>query len=390
MTTPLRCIHDLPFALFGCSEACRPIHLGGGIRMNDEMTAVILAGGEGTRLRPLTNTRPKPLLPVLGRPCLEYLIRALVDANVGTAYLTCGYRSHDMVDALGSGRQFGIDLRFAFEDHPAGTAGAVKLLERKLSGTIVVVSGDVLADVDIRSLVEYHHRKGALATMALTTVDKPEEFGIVGLDDDGRIVRFKEKPRSEEVFSNLINAGIYVLEARVLEDIPPGEKFDFSKQLFPKLLERSERLYGMPLTGLWKDIGRPRDLLEANIMMASRKGQEIDVEGARTCGPIVATCFRAYGCRIEGPAYVGEETSIGSGAELFSCAIGDHVEIGEDAIITNSMLMDGCTVGKGSKLAGCVIGKNCCIGDNVSLTNVLMGDGVCLDGSEEIKDRTLE
>jgi len=358
--------------------------------MNDEMTAVILAGGEGTRLRPLTSTRPKPLLPVLGRPCLEYVIRALVDANVRTAYLTCGYRSQDMVDALGSGRQFGIDLRFAFEDRPAGTAGAVKLLESKLSGTIVVVRGDVLADVDIRSLVEYHHRKGALATMALTTVEKPEEFGIVGLDDDGRIARFKEKPRTEEVFSNLINAGIYVLEARVLEDVPPGEKFDFSKQLFPKLLERSERLYGMPLTGLWKDIGRPRDLLEANIRMAARKGSEIDVEGARTCGPIVATRFRAYGCRIEGPAYVGEGASIGRGADLSGCAVGDRVDVGEETTIADSMLMDGCTVGKGSSLSGCVIGKECCIGDDVHLTNVLMGDRVHLDGPVEIRDRTLE
>ena len=145
-------------------------------------------------------------------------------------------------------------MRFAFEDHPAGTAGAVKLLEKELGATIVVVSGDVLADVDIRSLVATHRRKGALATMALTTVDRPEEFGIVGLDDEGRIVRFKEKPKTEEVFSNLINAGIYVLDKRALQYIPEGERYDFSKQLFPKLLERSEPLYGMMLAV------RPRSL----------------------------------------------------------------------------------------------------------------------------------
>ncbi len=362
----------------------------GGARMNGEPTAVILAGGEGTRLRPLTNTRPKPLLPVLGRPCVEYVIRALVDAHVNTAYLTCGYRSQDMVDALGNGRQLGLDLRFAFEDHPAGTAGAVKLLEDKLSGTIVVVSGDVLADVDIRSLVEYHRRKGALATMALTTVDRPEEFGIVGLDDDGRIVRFKEKPKTEEVFSNLINAGIYVLEARVLKDIPPGEKFDFSKQLFPKLLERSERLYGMPLAGLWKDIGRPRDLLDANVRMAERKGTEVRSEGVRAHGPIVATSFQAQGCEVQGPSYVGEGAVIGHGARVDSSAIGDRVSVSEGAIIEDSMLMDGCTVGRSSTINGCVIGKDCRIGDGVSMSNVLMGDGVRLDGPAAIKDQTLE
>jgi mannose-1-phosphate guanylyltransferase len=238
--------------------------------MSGEITAVILAGGEGTRLRPLTNTRPKPLLPVLGRPCVEYIIRSLADAGVGTAYLTCGYRSQDMVDALGDGRQFGLDMRFAFEDHPAGTAGAVKLLEGKLGDTVVVVSGDVLADVDIGSLVEVHRRKRAVATMALSTVDRPEEFGIVGLDDDGRIVRFKEKPRTEEVFSNLINAGIYVLERKAVENIPAEEKFDFSKQLFPKLLGMGEPLYGVPLSGLWKDIGTPGDPLEVNLRTAAR------------------------------------------------------------------------------------------------------------------------
>lgn len=358
--------------------------------MRDETIGVILAGGEGTRLRPLTNTRPKPLLPVLGRPCVEYVIRALAEAGVGTAYLTCGYRSQDMVDALGSGEDLGLDLRFAFEDRPAGTAGAVKLLEKKLDGRIVVVSGDVLADVDVRSLIELHERKGALATMALTTVDKPEEFGIVGLNDGGRIMRFKEKPCPQEVFSNLINAGIYVLEPRVLEDIPPGEKFDFSKQLFPKLLERGEPLYGMPLSGLWKDIGRPQDLLDANLRMASRKGQEAQVEGAEIDGSIVSTYFHARGCRIVGPAYIGEEVVLGNEVMLVRCSIGDRVEIGDKTTLIDALLMDDCIVGKGSVLQGCLLGKDCRIGDGVTATNVMMGDGVTLDGPIEVADKTYE
>lgn len=358
--------------------------------MSDGITAVILAGGEGTRLRPLTSTRPKPLLPILGRPCVEYVIRSLVDAEVDRAFLTCGYRSQDMVDHLGDGRQFGLDMRFAFEDHPAGTAGAVKLLEDELSGTVVVVSGDVLADVDIRSLVAMHRRKGALATMALTTVDRPEEFGIVGLDDDGRIVRFKEKPRTEEVFSNLINAGIYVLEKRALRDIPEGEKYDFSKQLFPKLLARSEPLYGMPISGLWKDIGRPRDLLDANLRMAESKGREIDVPGARCTGRIVATDFRAAGCEITGPAYIGKDAAIGSGASLSSCAIGDGVEVGGGTTIDDSFLMDGCTLGDGCVVRGSLLGKGCRIGRGATLTNAVLGDGIVLDASARVEGRTLE
>ncbi len=358
--------------------------------MNDDITAVILAGGEGTRLRPLTNTRPKPLLPVLGKPCVEYVIRSLAEAGVGTAYLTCGYRSQDMVDALGDGRQLGLDLRFAFEDKPAGTAGAVKLLQNDLAGTIVVVSGDVLADVDLRSLVALHHEKDALATMALTTVERPEEFGIVGLDDEGRIVRFKEKPRTEEVFSNLINAGIYVLEARVLADIPAGEKYDFSKQLFPKLLERGERLFGAALSGLWKDIGRPRDLLDANLKMAERKGRPLEVKGAECSGLIVATSFEAKGCEIRGPAYIGEGAVIGAETLLTSCAIGDHVGIGSEATISDSFLMDDCILGDGCTIEGSLLGKGCMIGPGVSLVNTVLGDGVRLEGPTSLENQTLE
>ncbi|MDW5561787.1 MAG: NDP-sugar synthase [Methanomassiliicoccus sp.] len=358
--------------------------------MSEDITAVILAGGEGTRLRPLTSTRPKPLLPILGRPCVEYVIRSLVDAEVGRAFLTCGYRSQDMVDQLGNGRQFGLEMRFAFEDHPAGTAGAVKLLEKELKGTIVVVSGDVLADVDIRSLVAMHRRTGALATMALTTVDRPEEFGIVGLDDDGRIVRFKEKPRTEEVFSNLINAGIYVLEERALQDIPEGEKFDFSKQLFPKLLERSEPLYGMPISGLWKDIGRPHDLLDANIRMAERKGTTIQVPGASCSGRIVATRFEAQGCEINGPAYIGEGTVIGPRASLTRCAVGGQAAVGEGTAISDSFLMGGCTLGPDCTVQGSLMGQGCRIGQGVSIINSVLGDGIVLDGPITVEGRTLE
>jgi mannose-1-phosphate guanylyltransferase len=295
-----------------------------------------------------------------------------------------------MVDALGDGRQFGLDLRFAFEDKPAGTAGAVKLLQKELTGTVVVVSGDVLADVDIRSLVAYHRRNKAVATMALTTVERPEEFGIVGLDGEGRIVRFKEKPRTEEVFSNLINAGIYVLESRVLEDIPAGEKYDFSKQLFPKLLERGERLFGSALSGLWKDIGRPRDLLDANLSMAERRGKELHVEGAECSGNIVATSFEAKGCEIRGPAYIGEGAIIGSDSLLTSCAIGDNVGIGSEVILSDSFLMGDCILGDGCTIEGSLLGKGCLIGPGVSLINMVLGDGVRLEGPVSMEGQTLE
>lgn len=352
--------------------------------------AVVLAGGKGTRLRPLTNTRPKPLLPVLGRPCVEYVIRSLAEAGVEEVFLTCGYRSQDMVDALGSGEQFGVDIVMCFEESPAGTAGAVKLLEDRLEDTFVVASGDVLADVDLRALVEGHRANRAHATMALTTVERTEEFGIVGLDDRGRIVRFKEKPRPEESFSNLINAGIYVLEREVVGEIPAGEMYDFSKQLFPRLLEAGRPLYGAPLEGLWKDIGRPRDLLDANVQMAERKGRPLEVEGARCRGNIVAGTFSAHGCQVDGPAYIGEGASIGRGARLSSCAVGERSAVGPDSAVDDSFLMDGVALGSGCSVRGSLLGRGCRIGDGVELIDCVLGDGVAVEGPSRLVGRTLE
>jgi len=352
--------------------------------------AVVLAGGKGTRLRPLTNTRPKPLLPVLGRPCVDYVIESLANAGVEEVFLTCGYRSEDMVEALGSGRQFGVDMIMCFEDRPAGTAGAVKLIEDRLEDRFVVASGDVLADVDVRSLVQQHVGNGAMATMALTTVERPEEFGIVGLDDTGRIERFKEKPRTEEVFSNLINAGIYVLERDVLPEIPQGEMYDFSKQLFPKLLAAGWPLYGARLGGLWKDIGRPRDLLDANIQMADRRGRAIDVEGAECSGRIVASDLTARGCRIDGPAYIGEGASIGRDAILSSSAIGRGTSIGDGSEVTGSFLMDGCSLGARCQIEGSLLGNEVVVGDDTILKDCTLGDGVRIKGGVRLEGQTLE
>jgi len=358
--------------------------------MRDGIQAVILAGGEGTRLRPLTNNRPKPLLPVLGRPCVEYALRNLADADAGCAYMTCGYRSQDMLDALGDGRTFGVDLEFAFEETPAGTAGAVKLLESKLDGTFVVASGDVLADVDFKSLVAEHRRTGAIATMALTTVDRPEQFGIVGLDDDGRIVRFKEKPRTEEVFSNLINAGIYVLEKEALGHVPAGEKFDFSKQLYPKLLELGLPIYGAALKGLWKDIGRPADLLDANVLMAERRGSEIKVDGAECSGRIVDEGAAANGAAVRGPAYLGNGVSLGPRSQASGSAIGAGTSLGEGARVTGSFLLDGCQVGPGALITGSLLGRGCRIGAGARLDGCVLGDGVAVPEGAVMEGRTVE
>lgn len=351
---------------------------------------MVLAGGEGTRLRPLTNTRPKPLLPVLGRPCVEYAIRSLASAGIEQVFLACGYRSADIVAVLGDGKDLGIELVYAFEDEPAGTAGAVKLLGDKLEGTFVVASGDVLVDVDLSEILRLHRDKGAIATIALTEVDTPQEFGIVGLDESSRIIRFKEKPAPAEVFSNLINAGIYVLQTDVLDYIPDGEKFDFSKNLFPSLLDAGRPLFGSKLDGLWKDIGRPGDLLEANIKMAAKRGKRIEIEGVSIFGSVCATTFSANGAVLEGPLYLGDGVKVGEGTRLSSSAIGSGTVIGKGSEIHGSLVMDRCNLSDNCIIKGSLIGERCNVGGGVALVNSVLGDGVTLEGPISLEGKTLE
>jgi len=318
--------------------------------------AVVLAGGEGTRLRPLTATRPKPLLPVLGVPCIEYVIRSLAEAGVEHIIIACGYRSEDIRLALGNGERFGVELDMAFEKEPMGTAGAVKLLEDRLDGTFLVGSGDTLTDADLGDLVDFHVRKGAEATMGLTEVERPEQFGIVGVSTEGRITRFKEKPRTEEVFSRVINAGTYVLEPEVLKMIPPATKYDFSKNLYMDMLEKGRGLYAEPLKGYWKDIGRPSDLYLANMDMASRRPPTPPPSGAKVLG----SCHFGPGVSVRGAVII--DSAVGR-----NCVLHGTVE--------RSLLLDRVEVGVNASLNGCVIGEGCVIGDGASLSDCVLGDG---------------
>ncbi|NLX46879.1 MAG: NDP-sugar synthase [Euryarchaeota archaeon] len=318
--------------------------------------AVVLAGGEGTRLRPLTSTRPKPLLPVLGVPCIEYVIRSLAEAGVEQVFLACGYRSEDIRSALGGGERFGVDIELAFEREPMGTAGAVKLLEGRMDSTFVVGSGDTLTDADLGDLIDFHVRKGAEATMGLTEVELPEQFGIVGVSPDGRIERFKEKPRTEEVFSRVINAGTYVLEPEVLGMIPAGTKYDFSKDLYMDMLEKGRGLFATPLKGYWKDIGRPSDLYLANMEMASRRPLTEVPAGVRALG----SCF--FGRNVTATSARIVDSVIGAGCDI-------------EGAVERCLLLDRVTLGKGASLRDCVIGEGCRVGAGASLKDCVLGDG---------------
>ena len=208
------------------------------------MKAVVMAGGKGTRLRPLTCDRPKPMVPVVNRPMLEHVIDLLRLHGFCDIIATLYYMPEVIQDYFGGGDRFGVRMHYAIEDTPLGTAGSVKACERYLDSTFLVISGDALTDIDLSAAVEFHKAKGAIATIVLTHVTSPLEYGVVITDDDGRITRFLEKPSWSEVFSDTVNTGIYVLEPEALRLFGAGQNFDFSKNLFPMILKKGLPLFG--------------------------------------------------------------------------------------------------------------------------------------------------
>ncbi len=240
-----------------------------------------MAGGRGTRLMPLTANRPKPMVPVLGRPVIDYVKDAMVAAGLSEIVVTTGYQGEQLVSHVESWQ---IPSRVNQEDTPMGTAGSVRLLSDELNETFVVGSGDSVASFDIADLLKAHRESGAKVTMALWKVEDPTEFGIVGLSNEnqgeinsglseGYISKFKEKPSAEEAFSNLINAGLYIIEPEVMELVPQGEKYDFSKQLFPDVLSRGWPMYAKTVNGIWFDVGHPFELHNAQMALIEGRNE---------------------------------------------------------------------------------------------------------------------
>jgi mannose-1-phosphate guanylyltransferase / phosphomannomutase len=213
------------------------------------MRAVVMAGGEGTRLRPLTSNQPKPMVPIVGKPCMEHILELLRAHDFEDVIVTVAFLPQAIRTYFGDGESLGLNLEYSVEESPLGTAGSVRLTSSKLDDTFLVISGDALCDFDLTKLVEFHKEREASVTIALKSVPNPLEFGIVVTDSDGRIERFLEKPSWSQVFSDTINTGVYVLEPDVLNHVPDDRPYDFSKELFPFLLEMGRPLYGFQAEG---------------------------------------------------------------------------------------------------------------------------------------------
>lgn len=334
------------------------------------MRAVVMAGGEGSRLRPLTINRPKPMVSVVNKPCLGHIFDLLKRHGIGEAVVTLQYLASVIEDAYGDGGAVGMRLRYSVEESPLGTGGSVRQIGDALGAEpFLVVSGDALTDIDLGAVLAFHREKAAAVTLCLKHVPDPLEYGVVITDTDGRVTKFLEKPSWGEIFSDTINTGIYVIDPRVLERYPVGTSFDFSKDLFPRLLAEGEPLYGYIAEGYWTDVGTIAEYARANADVLHGKvrvaplGREIApavwVDGDTE---VDATA------EIVGPVYLGAGVKIGAQARIVGpTVLRDHVLVEAGAVIDRSIVWRNCYLGERSELHGSIVGRQCALKARVVL-----------------------
>lgn len=355
------------------------------------MKAVVLIGGEGTRLRPLTFNTPKAIMPILNRPFLEHLLGYLKEHGVTDAILAMGYLPDPIQSCLGDGTQLGVRLTYLVEESPLGTAGAVKNAESYLDGPFFVLNGDIITGIDLTAMMKRHKEVKPKVSIALTPVDNPTIYGVVETDTRGMVQRFVEKPTWDKVTTNMINAGIYILEPEVLAHIPASTPSMFENYLFPRLLEIGEPILGYPSDAYWIDIGTPEKYLKANHdLLLQQAGRGIQAKGksqfhptAQIEGPVLIAegCIIAEGAELKGPVVLGPHCEIGKGAVVQGAVLWHHSRVGEKAILKNCVVCSHSYVEQGSHVP-----DNCVLGDSVTVAsgNILdKGTQVWPDGYAE-------
>ncbi|UKS24771.1 NTP transferase domain-containing protein [Paenibacillus sp. HWE-109] len=318
------------------------------------MKAVIMAGGKGTRLRPLTCHLPKPMVPLLGRPCMAYIIELLRKHGIQDIAVTMQYKPDVIRDYFGDGQAYDVNLHYFEETSPLGTAGSVKQAQAFLDETFLVISGDALTDFDLEHALAFHKEKQAKATLVLTRVSHPLEYGVVMTNAQGQITRFLEKPSWGEVFSDTVNTGIYILEPEMLERVPQGQEFDFSQQLFPDLLQEQNSLYGYISPGYWMDIGNLQQYRQTQFDMLDGKVQ-LTIQGNQIRPRVyLADDVDIHSAsQVTGPAYIGSGTIIEAGTELGEyCIIGQNNRLSRGSKVTRSILWDHNHLAPYNELAG--------------------------------------
>src|SRR3954468_23044881 len=341
------------------------------------MKAVIMAGGEGSRVRPVTSNQPKPMLPLANKPMMEHIVGLLKRHGFDDIVVTLAFMPNAIRTYFGDGSEFGVRMVYATEEQPLGTAGSVRNAMDELDERFLVISGDVLTDIDLAQIVAFHAEHEAMATIGLVAVENPLEFGIVITREDGSIERFLEKPTWGQVFSDTINAGIFVLEPEIFDYIPAGEPVDFSNEVFPKLLANSRPLYGAVADGYWEDVGTLDAYVRAHKDVLDHK-VELDIPGFRLeHGVWLGEGAEIHpDAHVDGPAVIGENCRVEAGARLGEYAVlGGNVRVREGADLERVVVHDNAYLGQNARLRGTVVGRSCDLRTNVRCEEgVVLGD----------------
>jgi mannose-1-phosphate guanylyltransferase/phosphomannomutase len=356
------------------------------------MKAVVMAGGEGSRLRPLTSNQPKPLVPVGNVPIMEHILTLLKRHGITDVVATLHYLADEIQGTFGDGSEFGVHMEYSIEDTPLGTAGSVKQAEHLLRGDdpFLIVSGDALTDCDLGKALEFHREKGSLATLILYRVPTPLDFGVVITDDEGRVVRFLEKPGWSEVFSDSVNTGMYILEPEIFDMMTSGRNYDWSRDIFPRLLEEGKPMYGYVMDGYWGDVGSLQQYREAQEDLMSGKADlpvKYPDRGERTF--IGEGVFIDETAEIVPPVIIGDNCKIKRGAVVGPYTVlGDQVLVEEEAAVERSVVWDGAYVGANASVRSAVVGSRATIKmDCVISEDAVVGDRCLIDVGSVVRPR---
>jgi mannose-1-phosphate guanylyltransferase len=337
--------------------------------------AVILVGGQGTRLRPLTATVPKPVVQLVDRPFISYMLEWLRGHGVSDVIMSCGFLADGVRSVLGDGSRYGLQLRFVEEPEPRGTAGALKLAEPMLDERFLMLNGDVLTDIDLTAQIAQHERTGARATLALVEVPDPAAYGMVVLDGERAVREFVEKPSSAEPPSRLISAGAYVLEREILALVAPDRNVSIEREVWPRLV--GDGLYGYPSDRYWLDIGTPDRYLKGTFDIISGNVRTSVCERLGEGWAAIAPGVELHG-RVIPPAVLERGVSVGTGAKVGSLAVlAEDVAIGAGSTVERAVILAGSEIGEGCELRNCIIGPGCRIGPASTVSGgAVLGEGV--------------
>ena len=346
------------------------------------MKAILLAGGKGTRLRPLTIHTPKPIVPIFSRPFLHYQIDLLKQVpEIDEVILSLNYQPRRIEEIFGDGSDAGISIRYVVEPAPLGTAGAVRYAGDNLTESVVVFNGDVLTQIDLGAVLQLHRERQAKATIVLTPVENPTAYGLVETDATGNITRFLEKPNPDEITTNNINAGIYVLEPDTFDRIPKDVSWSIERSYFPSLIERGETFVAYVYDGYWIDIGTPdkytqvhRDIMDGRYAATPFRGLP------RGHAAVAADARVEPGATIDGPCFIDEGVTIKAGARIGPYSvIGRQSQVDENATVEGAIIWPNCRISRDAVIRNAIVGRNCHVGRNVTLDRgAVLGDKTTL------------